>query len=114
MRLFQRSCYKLGVLNGTVVSCGRDASTAVESEESGLDEGVKGWELDWDKAKEGGQTAEADGAREDAGGGQETDQGVFSIGSPTVQARGLVVLKDKIVISVIRGGAWVIEVWTNV
>lgn len=45
--LFQRSCDKLVVLEGIVVCCGRDASMAIENDVCGLDEGVKGWKLEW-------------------------------------------------------------------
>ena len=113
VRLCQSSCDTLGVLDGTVVSCGRDVSTSAENDICGLDEGVKGWKLASDKTNDGKQTAEEELFTEYIAEGQEIDPGVFNIGSPTVQARGLLVLKDRVVISVMRRGDWVIEIRAN-
>ena len=118
VRLFERSCDTLGVLDGLVVSCGRDASKAVDNDVCGLDEGVKGWRLAWDDGfQDPGHQPDKKDHLESTGGDvkevQDLDLKVFHIGAPTVQARGLVVLMDRAVISVMRGGTWVIEIWAR-
>lgn len=44
---------------------------------------------------------------------QDIGPGVFSIGLPTAQARGLTVLNNRVAISVMRRGDRVVEIWAN-
>lgn len=113
VKLYQWSCDALSMFDETVLSYGRDANTAGKNHICGLEGSAKGWKLAWGEGNEGNQTTEMESFSKDVSERQQSGQGSFGIGLPTTQARGLVVLKDKVVISIMRRGTWVVEIWAN-
>ena len=107
VRIFDRVATDTQLVNGILVCCGRDAIN--ESDVCGLESGLKGWEVVFEKKvdyqKSSGEIKEVELL-------SKTRTEVFHIGPPVRVANGLEILNNgRVVVCVVRGLECSIDIW---